>query len=139
MICVFTLQSVVWFTVGNGYYAFFGFIVCGMNVKFTILFQLTVWKIVTVHCCGRGSTFCSVYGFFSFQRSRFWQSLSLIVLQSLAPPAPLYTLKPNTHRRRRRDETVLSRRVGVGGVYMNSRRLPTDSSMHANAQRSRRP
>ena len=27
-------------------------------------------------------------------------------------------IKPNTHRRRRRDETVLSRRVG--GVYMNS-------------------
>jgi len=25
--------------------------------------------------------------------------------------------KPNTHRRRRRDETVLSRRVGDGGVY----------------------
>jgi len=41
-------------------------------------------------------------------------------------------LKPNTHRRRRRDETALSRRVGVGGVYMNSRRLPTDS----NAQHS---
>ena len=40
----------------------------------------------------------------------------------------------NTHRRRRRDETVLSRRVGVGGVYMNSRRLPTDS----NAEHSRR-
>ena len=38
-------------------------------------------------------------------------------------------IKPNTHRRRRRDETVLSRRVGVGGVYMNSRRLPTDSAM----------
>ena len=36
---------------------------------------------------------------------------------------------PNTHRRRRRDETVLSHRVGVGGVYMNSRRLPTDSAM----------
>jgi len=29
-------------------------------------------------------------------------------------------IKPNTHRRRRRDETVESRRVGVGGVYMNS-------------------
>ena len=27
----------------------------------------------------------------------------------------LCILKPNTHRRR--DETVLSRRVGVGGVY----------------------
>jgi len=27
-------------------------------------------------------------------------------------------IKPNTHRRRRRDETVESRRVG--GVYMNS-------------------
>jgi len=39
------------------------------------------------------------------------------------------SLKPNTHRRRRRDETVESRRVGVGGVYMNSRRLPTDSAM----------
>jgi len=36
-------------------------------------------------------------------------------------------LKPNTHRRRRRDETVESRRVG--GVYMNSRWLPTDSAM----------
>ena len=34
-------------------------------------------------------------------------------------------LKPNTHRQQ--DETVLSRRVG--GVYMNSRRLPTDSAM----------
>ena len=32
----------------------------------------------------------------------------------------LWSLKPNTHRRRRRDETVESRRVGVGGVYMNS-------------------
>ena len=29
-------------------------------------------------------------------------------------------LKPNTHRRHRRDETVESRRIGVGGVYMNS-------------------
>jgi len=36
---------------------------------------------------------------------------------------------PSTHRRRRRDETVLSCRVSVGGVYMNSRRLPTDSAM----------
>jgi len=27
------------------------------------------------------------------------------------------SLKPNTRRRRRRDETVESRRVGVGGVY----------------------
>ena len=44
----------------------------------------------------------------------------------------LICIKPNTHRRRRRDETVesrRSRRVGVGGVYMNSRRLPTDSAM----------
>ena len=46
-----------------------------------------------------------------------------------------WRLKPNTHRRCRRDETVLSRRVGVGGVYMNSRRLPTDSAMHANVGR----
>ena len=29
-------------------------------------------------------------------------------------------VKPNTHRRRRRDETVELRRVGVVGVYMNS-------------------
>ena len=29
-------------------------------------------------------------------------------------------LKPRTHRRRRRDETVELRRIGVGGVYMNS-------------------
>jgi len=27
------------------------------------------------------------------------------------------SIKPNTHPRRRRDETVESRRVGVGGVY----------------------
>ena len=30
----------------------------------------------------------------------------------------MFTVMPNTHRRRRRDETVESRRVG--GVYMNS-------------------
>ena len=36
-------------------------------------------------------------------------------------------LKPSTHRQR--DETVESRRVSVGGVFMNSRRLPTDSAM----------
>jgi len=30
------------------------------------------------------------------------------------------SLMPNTHRRRRRGETVELRRVGVGGVYMNS-------------------
>ena len=36
------------------------------------------------------------------------------------PQRPVTKLKPNTHRRRRRDETVLSRRIGVGGVYMNS-------------------
>ena len=48
--------------------------------------------------------------------------------------------KLNTHRRRRRDETVLSRRVGVGGVYMNSRRLPTDSAMRThNAAAGRDP
>ena len=42
------------------------------------------------------------------------------------PGTCYFILKLNTHRRR--DETVLSRRVGVGGVYMNSRRLPTDSA-----------
>ena len=45
---------------------------------------------------------------------------------AVAPIADLKcftNLKPNTHRRRRRDETVLSRRVGVDGVYMNWRRL----------------
>ena len=50
------------------------------------------------------------------------------------------SLKPNTHRRRRRDETVGSRRVGVGGVYMNSRRLQTDSAMRThNAADGRDP
>jgi len=45
----------------------------------------------------------------------------------------LPTVKPNTHRRRRRDATVELRRVGVGGVNTirnyrpNSRRLPMDS------------
>ena len=38
----------------------------------------------------------------------------------ISKPLPYYEVKPNTHRRRRRDETVESRRVGVGGVYMNS-------------------
>jgi len=39
------------------------------------------------------------------------------VLQNVAHAAS-NTLKPNIHRRR--DETVESRRVGIGGVYMNS-------------------
>ena len=55
------------------------------------------------------------------------------ILDQSTQRAKLYKLqsniKPNTHRRRRRDETVKSRRVGVGGVYMTSRRLPTDSAM----------
>ena len=33
--------------------------------------------------------------------------------------------KPNTHRRRRRDETDELRRVGVGGVYMISQLTTT--------------
>jgi len=38
------------------------------------------------------------------------------------PPVSFISVyvKPNTHRRRRRDETVELRRVGVGGVYINS-------------------
>ena len=51
----------------------------------------------------------------------------IIVALDLPTVCQLVCLKPNTHRRRRRDETVLSRRVG--GVYMNSRRLPPDSAM----------
>jgi len=35
-----------------------------------------------------------------------------------SPGPEVYIIKPNTHRRRRRDETVELRRVG--GVYMNS-------------------
>jgi len=35
-------------------------------------------------------------------------------------------IMPNTYRRRRRDETVLSRRVGIGGVYMNSQLAHND-------------
>ena len=41
-------------------------------------------------------------------------SLSLALMEG----TQLFLLKPNTHRRRRRDETVESRRVG--GVYTNS-------------------
>jgi len=39
--------------------------------------------------------------------------------------AAISCLMPNTYRRRRRDETVELRRVGVGGVYMNSQLLTT--------------
>ena len=53
--------------------------------------------------------------------------LKCACLEFLRVISEMACLKPNTHRRR--DETVLSRRVGVGGVYMNSRRLPTDSAM----------
>jgi len=46
-------------------------------------------------------------------------------------------VKPNTHRRRRRDETVLSRRVGVGGVYMNSQLAHDDCRRIRRRERSR--
>ena len=51
-----------------------------------------------------------------------WQSYTFCILWAWDQPCLTDTssLKPNTHRRRRLDETVLSRRVGVGGVYMNS-------------------
>jgi len=48
-------------------------------------------------------------------------------------------LKPNTHRRRRRDETVLSRRVGVSGVYMNSQLADDDCRRIRRCERSRWP
>jgi len=47
------------------------------------------------------------------------------------------TVKPNTHRRRRHDETVLSRRVGVGGVYMNSQLAHDDCRRIRRCERSR--
>jgi len=46
-------------------------------------------------------------------------------------------VKPNTHRRR--DETVLSRRVGVGGVYMNSQLAHDDCWRIRRCERSRWP
>ena len=46
-------------------------------------------------------------------------------------------LKPNTHRRR--DETVELRRVGVGGVYMNSQLAHDDCRRIRRCERSRRP
>jgi len=59
-------------------------------------------------------------------RLRLWMS-SCHNMVHLCLLVTLLSFKPNTHRRR--DETVESRRVGVGGVYMNSRRLQTDSAM----------
>jgi len=49
------------------------------------------------------------------------------------------TLQPNTHRRRRRDETVELRRVGIGGVYMNSQLTYDDCRRIRWCERSRRP
>ena len=46
-------------------------------------------------------------------------------------------LKPNTHRRRRRDETVELHRVG--GVYMNSQLAHDDCRRIRWCERSRRP
>ena len=57
----------------------------------------------------------------------------------LARRAWLCRLKPNTHRRRRRDETVESLRVGVGGVYMNSQLAHDDCRRIRWRERSRRP
>jgi len=46
-------------------------------------------------------------------------------------------IKSNTHRRRRRDETVLSRRVGVGGVHLNSQLAHDDCRRIRRCERSR--
>ena len=75
----------------------------------------------------------------------FHTSISQRKLRSPLPAAAktLHTtaaqLKPNTHRRRRRDETVLSRRVGVGGVYMNLQLVHDDCRRIRPCERSRRP
>jgi len=42
---------------------------------------------------------------------------ALAVFEQFEHCFKLSCIKPNTHRRRRRDSTVESRRVGVGGVY----------------------
>ena len=46
-------------------------------------------------------------------KNRLWEAFITLA-------TGVYNVMPNTHRRRLRDETVLSRRVGVGGVDMNS-------------------
>ena len=58
----------------------------------------------------------------------------------------LHTLPPadnwagtGTHRRRRRDETVELRRVGVGGAYMNSQLAHDDCRRIRRCERSRWP
>ena len=45
-------------------------------------------------------------------------------------------VKPNTHRRRRRNETVELRRVGVDGVYMNSQLAHDDCRRIRRCERS---
>jgi len=50
-----------------------------------------------------------------------------------------YWIKPNTHCRLRRDETVELSRVGVGGVYMNSQLTHDDCRRIRWCERSRRP
>ena len=57
---------------------------------------------------------------------------------SINQPINPQFLKPNTHRRRRRDETVLSRRLVVGGVYMNSQLARDDCRRIRRCERSRR-
>ena len=51
-------------------------------------------------------------------RHRFRVRQLRVAVHVVFNAAVQYVLKPNTHRRRRRDETVWSRRVG--DVYMNS-------------------
>jgi len=62
--------------------------------------------------------------------------VTLAVVDNTHPVA-----SPNTHRRRWRDETVelRRRRVGVGGVYMNSQLAHDDYRRIRRCECSRRP
>ena len=69
-------------------------------------------------------------------RTRTMTSLRCNDLTALYP-CMTNNIKPNTHRRRRRDETVELRRVG--GVYINSQLTHDDCRRIRRCERSRQP
>ena len=91
--------------------------------------RVCMWTRVTYNCPAVVTGSSSLYTALSTRRQTMSHEYRLFSR----------TLMPNTHRRRRRDETALSRRVGVGGVYMNSQLAHDDCRRIRRCERSRWP
>ena len=106
-------------------------LLCSILIKYVFLNSIWPSSENTSQCLSSSANILQSWSPFILTSVR--QQL-LLKFNQISHP---HWIKPNTHRRRQCDETVLSRRVG--GVYMNSQLAHNDCRWIRRCERSHRP